>query len=1206
MLENVRSFITVYLASVWRQRVDEGPVDHAPLSDLLKEDPKGLTSDSAFLSGGGEMGAFTAAALRESEAHFREMIDALPAAIYTTDAQGRLTHFNPAAVEFAGRVPELGTDQWCVTLKLYHSDGTPMPHDECPMAITLKENCVVRGAEAIAERPDGTRVWFTPYPTPLRDAKGNIVGGINMLVDITERKRAEEAKVRLSAIVQSSDDAIISKDLRGIITSWNKGAEKVFGYMADEAIGKPITMLFPPDRTDEEPRILERIERGETLEHYETVRRRKDGTDIHISLTVSPIRDEAGTIKGASKIARDITERKRAEALLFEQKHLMEQIASGSPLDEILTELCLAVPKLNPRARACIVLADERRKKVSGSITPDVVPAFSATLQDAPINDLRIGACGEAMYAGKPVTCADVTKDERWSKMWRDLCLSCGIFAGYFKPILGSDGLPIASFFLCFGEPHTPDDSELKLAEFGAHVASIAIQRDRANEARQRDLDDARRLQMISAQLIQEDSVQALYERILDAAMGIMRSDFGSMQMLVPEGMQGRGELLLLVHHGFTAEAAEAWKRVGTDSHCICGEALRTDERVVVADFEACDFMAGAPELETYRTAGIRAAQSTLLRSRAGKVLGMISTHWREPYRPSERDLRLFDVLARQATDLIERKQAEEALRASEEEIKRARDYAEATLRTSPIPLLVLEKNLRVNTANVAFYHTFHVNPAETQGRLVYELGNGQWNIPKLRELLEDILSQCTEFREFEVTHDFEYIGRRTMLLNARRMENEPGIPECIVLVIEDVTDRKVLEERLRSFTQELEVQVEDRTRDLVQSQNRLRAMATELNLAEQRERKRLATELHDHLQQTLVLGRLLAGQGKRAAAPVPACLDVMKKIDDIFSEALTYTRTLVADLSPPVLRDHGLTAGLKWLGEYMRKHQITVAVTVPETDALKLPEDQAVLLFQSVRELLINSSKHAGTREADVRLERYDGQLRIEVRDQGVGFDLAAAAAAAAAGTPSGGISSKFGLFSIQERMRALGGTFEVQSALGQGTTATLSLPLARSTEAKVLSAELSGESSALKSQDSALRQHAEIRVLLVDDHPMMRQGLRSIVTAYDHFEVVGEAGDGAEAVELVQRLEPDVVVMDIDMPKMDGIEATQQIKANQPATVVIGLSVNQSADTEQRMKEAGASAYLTKESAVDALCHAIEQAVSCTQYAAGASPTL
>src|SRR5436190_22535047 len=100
----------------------------------------------------------------------RDMVDALPVAIYTTDAQGRLTHFNPAAVEFSGRTPELGSDHWCVSWKLFRPDGTPLPHDECPMAVTLKEGRIVRGVEAIAERPDGTRVWFTPYPTPLRDS----------------------------------------------------------------------------------------------------------------------------------------------------------------------------------------------------------------------------------------------------------------------------------------------------------------------------------------------------------------------------------------------------------------------------------------------------------------------------------------------------------------------------------------------------------------------------------------------------------------------------------------------------------------------------------------------------------------------------------------------------------------------------------------------------------------------------------------------------------------------------------------------------------------------------------------------------------------------------------------------------------------------------------------------------------------------------
>lgn len=260
-----------------------------------------------------------------SDSFFSAVLQGLPAAIYTTDANGRITYYNDAAVALWGCKPELGKSEWCGSWKLYRLDGSVLPHDECPMAITIKERRLVRGVEAIAERPDGSRVYFMPYPTLLYDSAGELIGAVNMLVDITDRKLAEEYAYRLASIVESSDDAIVSKNLDGIITSWNRGAERVFGYMAEEAIGKPVTMLIPEGQSDEEVRILQRIRKGERVDHYETVRRRKDGSLIDVSLTISPVKDSSGHIIGASKIARDIAETKRArqqqQLLLGEMKH---------------------------------------------------------------------------------------------------------------------------------------------------------------------------------------------------------------------------------------------------------------------------------------------------------------------------------------------------------------------------------------------------------------------------------------------------------------------------------------------------------------------------------------------------------------------------------------------------------------------------------------------------------------------------------------------------------------------------------------------------------------------------------------------------------------------------------------------------------------------------------------------------------------------
>ncbi|HWV69987.1 PAS domain S-box protein [Chitinophaga sp.] len=256
-----------------------------------------------------------------ADMHYQQLLEALPAAVYTCDKEGRILLFNNAAVTLWGRTPVAGADLWCGSWKIFEPDGvTPVELDSCPMAEAIKGGAPVRGKVIMVERPDGTRRLVQPYPDPLFDSAGNLEGAVNMLVDITDQKNAEEYMSRLAAIVESSDDAIISKTLEGIITSWNPAAERLFGYTAREMEGTPITRIIPDDRLGEEPKIIEQLRAGNRVQHFETKRRRKDGELIDISLTISPVKDRHGNVTGASKIARDITEKKKLFLALQESE----------------------------------------------------------------------------------------------------------------------------------------------------------------------------------------------------------------------------------------------------------------------------------------------------------------------------------------------------------------------------------------------------------------------------------------------------------------------------------------------------------------------------------------------------------------------------------------------------------------------------------------------------------------------------------------------------------------------------------------------------------------------------------------------------------------------------------------------------------------------------------------------------------------------
>ncbi len=888
-----------------------------------------------------------------------------------------------------------------------------------------------------------------------------------------------------------------------------------------------------------------------------------------------------------------------------------------------------------------------------------------------------------------------------------------GIRALGFIPLVCSGRL-LGKFMVYFNRPHVMSLDEIGLAQAVSRTLALGIERHEG-ESRLRDseerlaaeLADTKLLQGISAELIRETHVEALYEKLLDAAVAIMRSEFSSMQMLCSERGTG-GELRLLAFRGFNPEAAAFWEWVDADSDSTCGAALRSGARVLVPDVEQCEFMAGTADLRTYRDTGIRAVQSSPLISRSGKIVGMISTHWKTAYQPTERQLRLLDILARQAADLIERKRGEEALRASEQfnrslvessrdctmtlaldgilswisetglSLLRISDPSQVTgkswidfwtgadrvaacaavaaaagggsgtfvgyfpvagqpkwwdVAVSPISdakgqparLLAVSRDIterrqaeeQLHESELRFRATFdnagigmalvgldgrwlevndplcditgysreellastftdithpddqtaswrqtrrllagEVPTYSLEKRYLRKDGSTTWvsitvslmhnsagaplmfigavqdiNQRKraeqaLRqseeryrtlydsmdegfcviEVLFDQRRQPVDYRFLEVNPSFE---KQTGIKDARgrrmreiapdhevywftlygdvALTGEPARFEypaeqlqrwyegyayrlgeagehTVAIIFNDITGRKRAEQDLRLFASDLEQRVVARTRELVESQSRLRALATDLNLAEQRERKRMAADLHDYLAQLLVLGKMKLAQGKRLVAEHPACADFIKQTEDVLVEALTYTRTLVADLSPSVLHDFGLPAALRWLSERMMQQQQLAVTTHIEADDVTLPEDQAVLLFQSVRELLINAAKHGKTSHATVRLAKQDARLHIEVLDEGVGFDVAAAAAAADMPTAQ---SSKYGLFSIRERMIALGGWFELQSEPGKGTTATLMLPLTSRSEAG------SGLRSEVRMRDSKFKAH-------------------------------------------------------------------------------------------------------------------------------------
>jgi signal transduction histidine kinase len=391
-----------------------------------------------------------------------------------------------------------------------------------------------------------------------------------------------------------------------------------------------------------------------------------------------------------------------------------------------------------------------------------------------------------------------------------------------------------------------------------------------------------------------------------------------------------------------------------------------------------------------------------------------------------------------------------------------------------------------------------------------------------------------------------------------------------------------VLRTKVRVF-----VELYRKTKETRRQAERLRARARQLGVlasqlveAEQRERRRLAQVLHDHVQQLLAAAMMriqLAQQG-----PQEGISQTLAEVEELVHDAIAAARSLSVDLHPPVLNDGGMVAALEWLARHMHRNHGLV-VTVEGSSESELPAPCRALVFEIARELLFNVVKHASVDRARIRLvDSAADEVRITIEDEGTGFDLERLES-------TDDPLNHTGLLRIRERLQLLGGRVEIESSPGKGTQVTVQVPNLRASAPEA--AEMERDLLPVTETSAAPN---KIRVVLVDDHAILREGLASLLQRYTDIEVVGEAEDGQVAIELARVLQPDVIVMDLSMPRLNGIEATRKITAELPRVRVVGLSMHEEEYGMSAMRRAGAVECVIKAGPPDDLVTAIRRATA------------
>lgn len=957
---------------------------------------------------------------------------------------------------------------------------------------------------------------------------------------ITEELR--KSRQRFDALVQASGQIAWVTNGRGEVEEDSPTWREYTGQTFAQAKGFGwLDALHPDDRIRVEQAWQEHVNSTEPIRIVYRLRH-CSGEWRWTLVRAAPLLAEDGSVAEWIGMNTDITERKRSEMLLWEQKQILELIALGRPLEQCLAALTDTVSRLHSDARAAVLLADVSRTKMERVFSSTIPPTFGTGIVGLPINDEFIGTCGTAIYKGEPITCADIPRSEIWSPPWRQLCAEHGVAACHSTPVVGIDGQGLASFALCFDSAREPTKWERRLGEFGAHIVSIVIDRDRAMKQLDAELVDAKLLRRAAMEMVHEDSVEGVSETILDAAVSIMHSDFASMHVLYPERGNG-GELRLLAFRGLNAEAAKYWEWVRADSPSNCGETLRTLERTVVHDVKECFFMAGSEDLATYLHTGIRAVQTTPLVTRRGKLVGMLSTHWRKPHTPNERDWRLLDILARQAADLLDRKAVEQALRESEHQFRQmANNIASLAWMANPDGGLFWY--------NERWYEYTGTTFEEMQGwgwERVHDPTELQRMLPHWRRALETGDPWEDTFPLRGKTGEY-----RWFLSRAFPIRNAQGQIDRWVGTNTDITDLLNAQDALKEA---------DRRKDAF-----LAMLAHEL-------RNPLAPVRNA----ALILKK--GARGRLAPHEERACEIIERQVSHmtrLIDDLLDVSRIARAKVDLQVERLE-ITSLIQNAVEDQRPFiEGQGLMLTMSTQRSLFVEGDRTRLAQVVSNLLHNAAKFTPRGGSiTVSVAKRDNRAQICVRDTGMGFSPRLAQhifepfvqADNSLHRTKGGLGLGLALVKgIVELHR--GKVFARSGGDEQGSEFEIVLPLSHDAPA----------SNATPMWNASESDAINKKVLIIEDNKDAAETLAMLLELFSY--ETKTAHDGFEGLAAIRAFRPDIVLCDIGLPLMDGYLIAEETRKQRELAGVrlIAMSGYGQKEDVQKALKAGFDAHLTK----------------------------